>query len=222
MARESNTAEAAKSNHRAAPSIEVERVFLTPRVVDRGAFDEYASQLRDMLAEAATRTDQLRELVASAEETQRTAAESQARQKAQLELISKLLRALNAKSEQVQATLQQIEQRAASTEHFERESARFIDPMPTTACADGLAAMIERGQAMRTEIELSIRRLTIVRDDARTTARELASTLGAVLKAIEDLGAPPWGAPVLTPGVAPERSSTTMGQSPVPPGAPFS
>ena len=154
-------------------------VFLSPRVIDQGAFDECAATLRDLIESAEARTAELQTTIEAASTAQRQMHDAQSKQRSRLDLITRMLKALSAKSEQVNGTLDRIEQKATSPNAPNA-------PTPQRESAP-LEPLLERGEAMRTEIELSIRRLAMLRDDARTAARELAATLGHVLEAIEDM-----------------------------------
>ncbi|MCA9292359.1 MAG: hypothetical protein KDA20_00935 [Phycisphaerales bacterium] len=199
MAQTKATAEPATTRpSRDVPGEGTDRVFIAPRVIDQGAFDDCAGQLRVMLETAEERTAELQAAIGQAAQAHQAALEQQSRQRSQLELVTRLLKALTAKGEQVNATLGRIEARADRVEQFETRARELLDELSAQAAASkqpsatpNVTELVERGEAMRTEIDLSIKRLTLLRDDARAAARELATTLGNVLEAMEDLPALP-------------------------------
>lgn len=189
MAQSSGTASPAAS-----PKTATDRVFVSPRVIDQGAFDDCAGQLRIMLDAAEARIAELKGVLAQAADAQQVAAEQQVRQRSQLELMTRLLKALTTKAGEVNAALERIEARAQQVEQCEARAAALLESMGaqgtmdrSTRALEGIESLVERGETMRTEIELSIKRLTMLRDDARAAARELAVTLGSVLEAMDEL-----------------------------------
>ncbi len=181
---------------------EAGEMFLSPRVINQDAFEDYSAKLRELLDAADVRTTELKQTINEASASQKASQESQNRHKSQLEIVTKLLRALTAKSEQVNTSLERIEQKASRVDHFEETAnsllAQLSDRVENQATSptatpeatpetDDIVPLLERAESMRTEIELSIRRLTMLRDDARGAAHELASTLGGVLEAMEEI-----------------------------------
>lgn len=93
-------------------------VFLSPRVVDQRAFEEFASALRELVDRAAAHAEPLREATDRAERTLTLIRESAARQQSRLDLALKALAALEERSSNVERMLARATELAQLVDRF--------------------------------------------------------------------------------------------------------
>jgi DNA repair exonuclease SbcCD ATPase subunit len=108
------------------PAPVTREVFLTPRVIDQGAFEELSGSLKSLVREAATEAASLRATLDTATRVRADAAEGAGKQRATLELSSKLLKALTARAESVEHTLARIESGREALDRLSLESERMV------------------------------------------------------------------------------------------------
>lgn len=102
------------------------RVFLSPRVLDQGAFDEYASALRKMLDDAARTARDAAQAAGDAAGVRDELTETHARHRSHLEITTKLIKALGAKTDEVRTTIDRVEQRLAEAKELEERVDRIV------------------------------------------------------------------------------------------------
>jgi len=104
-----------------------ERVFVSPRVVDEQAFNEFSMELRGLIDEVRAVQSELDSSRSAAAETAKELSGSQSKYRQHLELTTKLLKALTAKSAEVEQTLAKLEARSARVEQIEQRIAGSLD-----------------------------------------------------------------------------------------------
>ena len=93
----------------------VVEVFLSPRVVDRDAFDEFAGALRDLIREASRRGNELRGTTAAARDTIGSIRSLKDASQARVERIRAVLAALEQRTEAAQRVAEELERNGERT-----------------------------------------------------------------------------------------------------------
>lgn len=103
-----------------------EEIFLSPRVIDRAAFETYATRLRELLDSVTSQRAELDAAMAQATETHKALAGLGDKNKDHLDLATKLLKTLSQKTGEVEAMLNRAENAAHLALKFEQEADRII------------------------------------------------------------------------------------------------
>lgn len=163
-------------------------VFLSPRVLDQGAFEELAGALRDLLRGASDEASALRGALEGAQRVRADIAESAGKQRATLEISSKLLKALTARAESLEQTLVRVENGQSLLDRLSLESERLVANRLTAletrlsesarAVELRLGSAGERGRSTATALEAIVSRASdLVEPHPRTGDRPSLSTL---------------------------------------------
>ncbi|MBL0926481.1 MAG: hypothetical protein IBJ11_02360 [Phycisphaerales bacterium] len=185
------------------------KVFLSPRVVDQAAFDEYAARLRQMLARMTQHAQALAQAVQSAGSAQRQLEEAGGRQKTHLEINTKLLKALNAKVTEVQGLAGRLDEhagmerrleslltsRAAELERKLEESvARFNEEIDSALATrrQALAAAVQRMDLLQRDLETKAaeavsQTLARLAEEADRTVAELSRRVASSAEMLDHL-----------------------------------
>jgi len=105
----------------------IDRVFVSPRVVDEQAFQDFSSELRGLLEEVRGVQHELERSGAQAEAAAKTLTGSKDKYRQHLELTTKLLKALSAKSSEAEKTLELLNQRVAQAKEAEHSAASALE-----------------------------------------------------------------------------------------------
>lgn len=160
------------------PGVVAERVFLTPRVVDQNAFEDYSTRLRRLLEQVAGAAQTMAQAAIDAGTTHKGLLEASGTQRTTLEVTTKLLKALNAKAAEVEAMVTTLESRVSAAQEFEAQAVRR---------AEAIAAQME--ERVRERIEAALRDVDQVASTRKLEVERLESlvTRGeAMLKAVDD------------------------------------
>lgn len=112
------------SANSSAPS--AESVFLSPRVIDQSAFEEYSSRLRQMMDKLQSETAALRAAAHEGNAALAELKESGKRGKEQAELAGKLLRAVNQRASELEESMNKAADHARVAARFEAEADRVV------------------------------------------------------------------------------------------------
>lgn len=146
-------------------------VFLSPRVVDKAAFDDFAAALRDLVDRAATHADPLREVTERAERTLTLIRESASRQQSRLDLALKTLAALEERSAHVERTIQRAADLAEIVERFGDQA----DHVMTTKLS-------EFATRLQSESQGAAGRIAVLEERLARTEADVARRLDAVIE----------------------------------------
>lgn len=171
---ESSTAPAPSPAMRKSAAEAGAEVFLSPRVVDKAAFDDFAAALRDLVNKAASHADPLREVTERAERTLTLIRESAARQQSRLDLALKTLAALEERSAHVERTIQRAADLAEIVERFGDQA----DHVMTTKLS-------EFATRLQSESQGAAGRLAVLEERLARTEAEVARRID---KVVERLG----------------------------------
>lgn len=103
-----------------------DEIFLSPRVIDRAAFESYAARLRELIDSVGAQRAELASTAAAAAETHKGLAELGGKNRESLDLATKLLRTLSQKTSDVESMLARAEVIAQTAAKFEVEAERVI------------------------------------------------------------------------------------------------
>jgi len=103
-----------------------EEIFLSPRVIDRAAFESYAERLRALIDELGAESAALRGTIEEARATHKGLTDLGAKNKDHLELSAKLLKTLTQKSAAVEEMLAKAHDIAGAAGRFEQEADRIV------------------------------------------------------------------------------------------------
>jgi len=152
--------------------VATEEIFLSPRVIDRSAFESYAARLREMVESAQSQRGELAATITQAAETHKGLMEIGTRNKDHLDLATKLLRSLNQKTGDVEGMLGKAQEIAALAGRFEQEAERVIGAK-VSALEKRMAESHEAfARQIQNQIDSKSRDLTKNLDEMRA-AREL-------------------------------------------------
>jgi predicted phage tail protein len=152
-------------------------VFLSPRVVDKAAFDDFAAALRDLVDRAASHADPLREVTERAERTLTLIREAAARQQSRLDLALKTLAALEERSAHVERMLQRAADLADIVERFGDQADHIMT-----------AKLSEFATRVQSESQSAAGRLAVLEERLAQTEAEAARRLDRI---VERLGLRP-------------------------------
>lgn len=103
-----------------------EEIFLSPRVIDRAAFESYSTRLRELLDSVTSQRTDLAAASMQASETHQALVQLGDQNKEHLDLATKLLRSLSQKTTDVESMLSRAEKTAEAAAKFEQEADRII------------------------------------------------------------------------------------------------
>ncbi|MEQ8769369.1 MAG: hypothetical protein RIB60_02550 [Phycisphaerales bacterium] len=151
----------------------IEEVFLTPRVLDQGAFTEYARSLEDLIRRAGEQSKTLDTARSGVREITEKTGKAGRELGARLDLANNLLRAIDERAKQAEQKLIAAEQHLADVGQLdERVDARVEDAVA------GIIEKIEAaGDAQLARCEKIEQRLHAAERAARTTAANAAATI---------------------------------------------
>jgi chromosome segregation ATPase len=179
----------------------VEEVFLSPRVVDAGAFADFAGRLREVVRQADAAGRSLHGVVGEAREVLDSLKGEQSGSRTRLEAFSKVLATLDERAKRLEGLVEAAESRAASLPDIERKVGALVESAlakiaaRAEEAAGGLDARLNsvsteaatRLGQIRAQAERSVQELRheMARSAADTEARlerraaELSETLSA-------------------------------------------
>lgn len=102
-------------------------IFLSPRVLDQAAFEEFRTQLQTLLHTADTAGTELASLLDKCRKTQSELKNNNDAHKTRLELGAKLLRTLETRSEELNKSLDSLEKHTDSFDALEHRITNLID-----------------------------------------------------------------------------------------------
>lgn len=125
-----------------------DQVFITPRVLDQGAFREYTDSLKGLIREAGGRRTELRTDTDEARQLGENLSEAAQRLRERLETTAKLLPALDNRVRRAEAIMAQAADDAQLTEQIEKRFADRLEAMEAR-----IAASIEAAEARLEAVE---------------------------------------------------------------------
>lgn len=117
--------------------------FISPRVLDQNAYDQFSSELRSIMDETASRAEALRQAAVHADKTCIELSEATNTNREQLALTAKLLKALNAKAESVESTLTNIETRSVEPQEAPQFSTEQLNQTVQAVVDQALANALD-------------------------------------------------------------------------------
>ncbi|TVQ75499.1 MAG: hypothetical protein EA380_10710 [Phycisphaeraceae bacterium] len=193
-------------------------IFLSPRVVDEKAFEDFSARLQQIIDEAGSGNETLRSLLDEAKSLQTDLKVNTAGHKNRLDLGAKLLRTLESRSTEIQKTLEALDRKAESLTEIERRIDALAEQRlrefetrleaSFARAAERIHAKVEerlsivRSMVERVEPEASpadpaisgdiadlAERLDASRTAAQQATRELGQTLHGAMEFLHDLRA---------------------------------
>lgn len=147
-------------------------VFLSPRVLDTRAFDEYASRLRAMAHETDTKAAALAELIDRAQSAAQTGAESARRHAAAVPALTRLLQALGERTREVEHLLGRAEQRLIQVNDATDAALHRLDD---AAAGHPLAQLTDDAERVKDQLTLASRRVGELKEHASELIESLAA-----------------------------------------------
>jgi len=144
-----------------------DQVFITPRVLDQGAFREYTDSLKGLIREAGGKRTELRSDTEDARQLGENLAEAAQRLRERLETTAKLLPALDNRVRRAEAIMSQAADDAQLPEQIEQRFAERLDAME-----ERIAASLEGAEERLRAIEA---RYTQLHEQTRADIVELES-----------------------------------------------
>ena len=175
----SPTSAQANGRPRGAKAGTVREVFLSPRVVDREAFNDFAASLRALIADAQTHANGLEAATAAAREAQTTATEIANRHQARFDAAARVLASIDEHAAQAERLLGASRDAANTLDAIRTDSATLIDNH-TRAVRERLDQVLAHAERRMAEFEEAAQ--------ARAAAfeRTLAERIEAGLKRIDE------------------------------------
>lgn len=158
-----------------------ETIFLSPRVIDRAAFEQYAAELRALIEHAAAQTARLQHDAQAAQESTRALAEQSARAREQGEIAARLLKGLSAKSAEVDRQLERAAELAAAAQRIDpgvAASLKALVDAEVDRAARGIAAGLERQTKAAEEVR------SVLQGAHEAAVRDVNDHLAPALEAI--------------------------------------
>ncbi|MBL8764102.1 MAG: hypothetical protein JNM07_07525 [Phycisphaerae bacterium] len=152
----------------------IDGIFLSPRVVDREAYHEYAAALRALIEHATERAAELRRAVAEADAALRGAADLAPKHQSRVELGARLLATLDQRMKDAEASFARVREAGEMVARFETRSESLLASR-LAEVESRLAASADRAAHEASE-RLTAAGAAIV-DDARSAAGAGASEL---------------------------------------------
>lgn len=132
----------------AGPAVGAE-VFLSPRVIDREAFNDYAGSLRTLIEQAGDRGQSLRQATGEAEAAHQQLKDLATKHTARFELAAKAMAALDERAGKAEKMLIAVQQAALSLDAFREDAARIVNQAVAGCQArldESLAAVMARSE----------------------------------------------------------------------------
>ncbi len=156
-----------------APEGVIEEVFLTPRVLDQGAFTEYARSLEDLIRRAGEQSKTLADARTGVREITEKTSKAGRELGARLDLANNLLRAIDERAKQAEKKLVAAEQHLADVGQLDER----VDARVEEAVAGILERIEAAGEAQLAKCAQVEQRLQAAERAARATAANAAATI---------------------------------------------
>ncbi len=157
----------------------VDGVFLSPRVVDRRAFNELSQELRVLVEQAGAERRAVHAALAELTTAARTLQEREAAQHANLALIAKAVKAADERMAKAQGLVDEAHRAASAVDTLDAKADRLIESKLTA-----LEARVDAAQAA------AAARVEALEERVRTTSRELEQRLDAIRRDADGLLGP--------------------------------
>lgn len=155
----------------------VENVFLTPRVVDRAALDQYSSELRGLLERVAQQGESLRAASADADRLHKALREQGAKQNESLEMASRLAKTVSERVAAAEAMLAKASDVAGMVRAFEERVQQVID-LKMAAFETRLTPVLEQfGRVAQERVQQAAAQASKAVEDARSEREALRREL---------------------------------------------
>ncbi|MFN0010861.1 MAG: hypothetical protein ACKVS8_04370 [Phycisphaerales bacterium] len=171
------------------PDPAIKEVFLSPRVIDREAFNDFAGSLRALIAEGHTQTVALLAAAAEADAAHAAVREVPARHQARLDAATRALASLDERCGQTERLLGAAKDAACTLEAIRTDADRLIESHTRTV-RDRLDQALARTEARLAEFErvAELRVLTLERTLGERIEAGLARLDAHAARATADLG----------------------------------
>jgi chromosome segregation ATPase len=113
---------AAPASPVAGPDQTIREVFISPRVIDREAFNDYAASLRRLIEQAAGQAETLRGAAAEADQARTAIKELTAKHQSKFDLAARLLNTLDQRAADAERVLEAARTAAASLDHLRADA----------------------------------------------------------------------------------------------------
>ncbi len=173
----------------------VDQVFITPRVLDQGAFREYTDSLKGLIREAGGKRTELRTDTEEARQLGENLAEAAQRLRERLETTAKLLPALDNRVRRAEAIMTQAADEAELPAQIEQRFAERLDAMEERIAAslqaaeERLEAMEARYAQLHGQTQTDIAELESLRTDLNASACATRDDLAQVAEQTASMNA---------------------------------
>lgn len=137
---------------------EAARIFLSPRVVDRAAFDDFATALRGLIDKAAAEKSSLSETAAGAEQIRQSLADTTRANEEHLSLAAKALATVEKRDQAARRLLEDAASAYKAIERFEQQTGTLIEQKLRSA-EGRLSDLHKRAAAETGDVEGRLERL---------------------------------------------------------------
>ena len=108
------------------PAPTADGVFISPRIIDKGAFDQYSSQLRELLEQGARQGESLRAASAEADRLHKALRDAGSRQTEAVESAARLAKSLTDRVTSVESMLARATDLASMCQSFEQRAEQIV------------------------------------------------------------------------------------------------
>jgi hypothetical protein len=150
-------------------------IFLSPRVVDRQAFNEFAAQLRDLIEQAGAQTEALRIAATEAQRTRDGLRDSINANQMKLDMATRALSTIDQKADQIRRVVESASDVASRADDLRAQADQIINERVGILCQ----RLNEAEDAAVVQIETLHARLTGAATDAAARDAQLRETLDA-------------------------------------------
>lgn len=157
----------------AAGALTTDDIFLSPRVVDRQAFNEFAAQLRELIEQTGAQTEALRIAGAEAQRTRDGLRDSVNANQMKLDLATRALSTIDQKADQLRRIVEGASDVVSRADDLRAQADQIINERVGILCQ----RLNEAEEAAVAQIEILHARLTGAATDAASRHAELRDTI---------------------------------------------
>ncbi len=165
----------------------VDEVFLSPRVVDREAFNDFASALRTLIQNASAEGQSLRTIADQAQHVTDALQKAGIGHQSNLDLAARALATIEQRTQHAESLLERVTAAAAAFDHLQAQADELIEGR-VRVFQQHLDKVQSRVEAMLTDLDAGMSR---TRRDLESTIVPTLTSLGQMCAKAEALGARP-------------------------------
>lgn len=171
--------------HPGVPRDAMEDVFITPRVLDKSAFDQFASTLKSLIEQAQSNSETLRKATAAAEAVVKQFGQTGPVIESRLQSATQVLASMEARTGDLQALTKRLDDRAAAAQKLEAQ----IDAIVSQRLADFEQRLSGRLQDATAKIDQARNDLAVraskLQESLQHTIAQAQERLGGIASAAE-------------------------------------